>query len=97
MTTTLGQAGRRPGIRQNTMRYEGVRPRTISLSLGMAGVIAVLISAWGGIIPYLGPTFGYSADGSSAWQWSLTHSVLALIPGAIGVVISAIGVITHQL
>jgi len=53
----------------------------------MVGVITVLISAWGGIIPYLGPTFGYSADGSSSWQWSLTHSVLALLPGAIGVVI----------
>jgi hypothetical protein len=87
MTTTLGQTGRRSGIRQNTMRYEGVRPRTVSVSLGMVGVITVLISAWGGIIPYLGPTFGYSADGSSAWQWSLTHTVLALIPGAIGVVI----------
>jgi hypothetical protein len=46
-----------------------------------------MISAWGGIIPYVGPTFGFSADGSGSWQWNLTHSVLALIPGAVGCLI----------
>jgi hypothetical protein len=45
----------------------------------------VVISAWGGAIPYVGPLFGYSADGTGAWQWSLTHTVLALAPGVVGV------------
>lgn len=58
--------------------------RTVSISLSTIGILTVAISAWGGIIPYLGPTFGYSADGSSSWQWNLTHSVLGLVPGAIG-------------
>jgi hypothetical protein len=58
--------------------------RTVSLSLSTIGILTVAISAWGGIVPYLGPTFGYSADGSGSWQWNLTHSVLALVPGAIG-------------
>jgi hypothetical protein len=59
----------------------------MSVSLGMVGIVTVAISAWGAIIPFVGPTFGYSADGTSSWQWSLTHSVLNLVPGAIGVLI----------
>jgi hypothetical protein len=58
--------------------------RTVSISLSTIGLLTVAISAWGGIIPYIGPSFSYSADGSGSWQWSLTHSVLALVPGAIG-------------
>jgi hypothetical protein len=58
--------------------------RTVSISLSTIGIVTVMISAWGGIVPYVGPTFGYTADGSASWQWSLTHSVLALVPGAIG-------------
>jgi hypothetical protein len=61
--------------------------RTVSISLSTIGLLTVAISAWGGIIPYVGPTFGYSADGSGSWQWNLTHSVLALVPGAIGCLI----------
>lgn len=62
--------------------------RSLSASLWSLGVITLLISAWGGIIPYLGPTFSFSADGTSSWSWSLTHSVLALVPRAIGCVVA---------
>jgi hypothetical protein len=62
--------------------------RSLSASLWSLGVITLLISAWGGIIPYLGPTFSFSADGANSWQWSLTHSVLGLIPGAIGCLVA---------
>ncbi len=62
--------------------------RSLSASLWSLGVITLLISAWGGIIPYLGPTFSFSADGANSWQWSLTHSVLGLVPGAIGCLVA---------
>ncbi|HEY1989471.1 MAG TPA: hypothetical protein VGG43_08410 [Acidimicrobiales bacterium] len=62
--------------------------RSLSASLWSLGVITLLISAWGGIIPYLGPTFSFSADGANSWQWNLTHSVLALVPGAIGCLVA---------
>ena len=58
--------------------------RTRSISLGMVGFVALVVSAWAGAIPYVGPIFGFSADGSPSWEWSLSHTVLALIPGAIG-------------
>jgi hypothetical protein len=55
--------------------------------LGTAGVVAVLVSAWGGIIPYVGPVFNYSGDGSGSWHWNLAHTILALVPGALGVLL----------
>ena len=66
--------------RDKTMRLHLGR-----LGLGTAGVVAVLASAWGGIVPYVGPLFGFSADGASSWYWNLGHSMLALVPGAVGV------------
>jgi hypothetical protein len=58
--------------------------RSSSISLGMVGFIALIVSAWGGIVPFVGPTFGFSADGAVSWHWDLSHVVLALIPGAVG-------------
>ena len=57
------------------------------LGIGTAGVVAVLVSAWGGIVPYVGPLFDYRGDGSQAWHWNLAHAVLALAPGALGVLL----------
>ena len=61
------------------------RAKVRSVGLGLVGVVAVLTSAWGGIVPYVGPIFGYSGDGSISWTWNTPHAVLALIPGAFGV------------
>jgi hypothetical protein len=53
----------------------------------MAGIVAMLVSVWGGIVPYVGPIFGYSGDGSGSWHWNLAHAVLGLVPGAVGLVL----------
>ncbi len=66
-------------------RSGGTRSTLIIVSL-----IAVVISAWGGIVPYLGPTFGYSADGSGAWHWNLAHAILALSPAIAGILAGAL-------
>jgi hypothetical protein len=55
--------------------------------LGAAGVVAVLVSVWGGIVPFVGPLFGYSGDGSGSWHWNLAHGVLAVLPAVAGVVL----------
>ena len=57
-----------------------------SAGIAFAGLCAILVSAWGGIAPYVGPTFGYRATGHPAWHWDLAHALLALAPGALGVV-----------
>lgn len=56
-----------------------------SFGLAFAGFLAVLLSAWAGIIPYVGPTFGFSADRTSSWTWDNAHTYGALVPGAVGI------------
>jgi hypothetical protein len=50
--------------------------------------LALLLAAWAGIIAYVGPTFGFSADGSSSWTWNELHTFGSLVPGAVGVLAS---------
>jgi len=81
-TTMVGRTGRyerRVERRQSTGVHVG------RIGIGTVGFLTILISAWGGIIPYVGPVFGYSADGTGSWDWTLAHTVLALIPGVLGV------------
>jgi hypothetical protein len=56
------------------------------LRVSTAGFVAILVGAWAGIVPFVGPTFSFSADGSSAWHWSWLHAELWLIPGAAALV-----------
>jgi hypothetical protein len=71
--------------RQELHRHEArARVHLGRFGMGTAGVVAVLVSAWGGIVPYVGPLFNYSGDGSEAWHWNLAHAVLALAPGTLG-------------
>jgi hypothetical protein len=56
------------------------------LSLETAGFLTLLLGAWGGIVPFVGPIFGFSADGSSSWTWNLAHALLFLAPGATAVI-----------
>jgi hypothetical protein len=56
------------------------------LTATIAGVLAVVVGAWGGIAPYIGHAVRYSADGSATWTWNLQHGLLSLLPGAMAVV-----------
>lgn len=57
--------------------------RVRASGLVVAGVITILLALWGGIIPFIGPTFSYSADGSTAWNMTNGHLVVAVLPGAV--------------
>jgi hypothetical protein len=81
-TTDAGSTNTR-----STSARPGTRVRLGRVGLALAGVIALLASAWGAVVPYVGPLFGYSADGSDAWHWSLPHAFLALVPGVVGVLL----------
>src|SRR6516165_1843338 len=85
MTTTIARDERLE--RPRTVREARAGVHVGRFGLGTAGVVALLVSAWGGIIPYVGPVFNYSGDGSVSWHWNLAHTVLALVPGALGVLL----------
>jgi hypothetical protein len=62
-----------------------VTTRSLPISLLLAGIITALTAAWGGIVPFVGPIFNFSADGSGSWEWNLAHALLGLVPGAAAV------------
>lgn len=53
-----------------------------SLETETAGLLVLLLGAWAGIVPYVAPVFGFSADGTGSWYWNLPHGLLFLVPGA---------------
>jgi hypothetical protein len=57
----------------------------LTAGVTVLGLLTIAIGAWGGIVPYLGPTFGYHANSSGSWDWTWQHTLLYLIPGAVAV------------
>src|ERR1022692_2287375 len=49
------------------------------------GVLTILISAWGALIPFVEPIFGFHATGTPSLHWNAAHTLLAVVPGVIGV------------
>jgi hypothetical protein len=88
-TTTFTEGAAGTGTHRIFRRREKTVPRvrTWSVSLGLVGVIAVAVSAWGGLVPYLGPAIGFGGDGTPSWHWSLSHTLIGLVPGAVGLVV----------
>jgi hypothetical protein len=48
------------------------------------GLLLVVLGAWGAIVPFIGPEFGYpfpAGSGVGSWEWSETTWQLSLLPG----------------
>jgi hypothetical protein len=52
------------------------------MTLRTTGLLLVLLGAWGGIVSYVGPKFGYTMGSQSGWQWTSANWQLHLVPGA---------------
>ena len=50
------------------------------------GMVGVLLGAWAGIAPFVGPYYGVGADNFGAMYWDLARALLAVIPGVAGLV-----------
>lgn len=59
--------------------------RGAPLSLILGGFLALLLSAWAGIVPFIGPTFGFSPDATGSLTWNQVHAFGAVVPEAVGV------------
>jgi hypothetical protein len=56
-------------------------------SLGALGVLVIAVSAWGGIVAYVGPTFDFDTGSTTtAWVWTQSHWTLMLTAGVVGIV-----------
>ncbi|HWC40179.1 MAG TPA: hypothetical protein VG476_16705 [Acidimicrobiales bacterium] len=56
-----------------------------SRAMLLAGIGAIVVGAWAAIVPFVGPSFGYTLGASGAWKLTADHLYLQLAPGAAGV------------
>jgi hypothetical protein len=61
-------------------------PTTERITKSIVGGVAILVGAWGGLVPYIGHAIHFSADGSATWTWNLQHGLLYLMPAIAAVV-----------
>ena len=47
-----------------------------------SGALLVLLGAWGVLIPFVGPYFGYAYTPDKAWAYTSGRLVLSVLPGA---------------
>lgn len=48
----------------------------------LTGLLLVLLGAWGGIIPFVGPYFRYAYTPDTPWQYTTGRLWLDILPGA---------------
>ena len=52
----------------------------------IVGVLVIAVSAWGGIVPFVGPTFDFDmGTTTNAWVWTQSHWTLHLAPAVLGI------------
>ena len=47
-----------------------------------SGLLVVLLGIWGGLIPFVGPSFGYSFTPDVSWHWTTGRLLLEVLPAA---------------
>jgi hypothetical protein len=50
-----------------------------------SGVLLVLLGAWGALVPFVGPRFGYAYTPNQAWLMTAGRLWLEVVPGAVAV------------
>ncbi len=50
------------------------------------GIAALVVGAWGALIPFAGPSFGYGMGSSQAWAWTESRVTLHLLPGLAAII-----------
>lgn len=54
-----------------------------------SGLLVVLLGIWGGLIPFIGPMFGYAFSPDVSWHWTWGRFLLEVLP-AIATVIGGL-------
>ena len=61
-------------------------PARLARSTGaVSGVLVMVLGAWGALIPFVGPYFGYGFGTHAAWHYSANRLWLDILPGAVAV------------
>lgn len=84
MTWAVNHPNRRQRVGSGT--WTSARTTTRPVRVPWVGLFIALLGAWGGIVAFIGPLFGYHATTTSSWQWTTTNWLLHLVPGAMALV-----------
>ena len=85
------------------IRPRGMHSRVhIDRSKGtISGILLVLLGIWGGLIPFVGPIFGYAYTPDTAWTYTSGRLFLEILPdknrGMAIVAVDSIGIVPAML
>jgi hypothetical protein len=48
----------------------------------LAGFIILVLGVWGGLVPFVGPSFDYSLGSDQTWHWATNRLWLEVLPAA---------------
>jgi hypothetical protein len=51
----------------------------------LGGLLLVVLGLWGGLIPFIGPSFGYAIGPDASWHWTMGRLWLEVLPAAAAV------------
>lgn len=57
-------------------------PRTRGVA---SGFLVLVLGAWGALVPFIGPHFGYAYTPNATWVWTTGRLWLEVVPGAVAV------------
>lgn len=84
MTWAVNHPKRQHGF--SSASWAGAGTTTRPVRVPVVGLLIALLGAWGGIVAFVGPEFGYRPTSSTSWQWTTTNWLLHLVPGAMALV-----------
>src|SRR3954466_15712815 len=73
--------------RSNPTRGQSDRPMRLPRTTGaLAGILTILLGAWGALIPFVGPYFHYAFGNYDSWHLTANRVWLDVLPGVLAVV-----------
>jgi hypothetical protein len=52
----------------------------------VSGLLLIVLGAWGGLVPFVGPYFGLAIGTNDTWDWSTDRLWMSVLPGVVAVV-----------
>lgn len=78
-----------PVPRRNTLSGLWRVPRSRG---AVSGILLVLLGAWGGLVPFWGPQFGYAYTPATTWTFTYGRLWLEILP-AVAVIVGGLGLL----
>jgi hypothetical protein len=64
---------------------------------GVTGVLLIILGAWGGLVPFVGPYFHYAYTPDKTWAYTSGRLYLSIVPGAAAVLGGLLAILaTHR-